>query len=69
MKRYGDNLISKDEEESENTHRKPLEVLRGGCGVRYEILDFILSREKPREHKKPNVFTLFRLKEKDKPAH
>ena len=68
MKRYGDNLPSKDEEQLEDTDSQPMEVLRGGCGVRYEILDFILNNDKPKPNKKSPAFTLFKLKEKDKPA-
>ena len=68
MKRYGDNLPSKDEEQLEGTQNQSMEVLRGGCGVRYEILDFILNREKSKPNKRPPAFTLFRMKEEDKPA-
>ena len=61
MKRYGDNLAS-DQDEPENEQSKVVEVIRGGCSVRYGMLDFILNGEKQKKSKTSNIFSQFKLK-------
>ena len=65
MKRYGDNLPSKDEDEPEDTHQKPLEVLRGGCGVRYEILDYLLGTKPDKKRPAVNIFSFVQPAKKE----
>jgi len=61
MKRYGDNLPSKCEDEIVNEHSGAVQVIRGGCGVRFEMLDFIMSAEPPKKRKSPNIFAFLKL--------
>jgi len=60
MKRYGDNLPSSNtlEEDSENGCGKSVQVIRGGCSVRYEMLDFIAGAE-PSQVRKPSKISTF----------
>jgi len=61
MKRYGDNLPSKCEDEIVNDHGGAVQVIRGGCGVRFEMLDFIMSAEPPKKRKPLNMFSFLKL--------
>ena len=67
MKRYGDNLPSKGEEEIEATRGELPEVLRGGCSVRYGMLDFILGAQSPRKRKPARGISL-KLQKKEQSA-
>lgn len=67
MKRYGDNLPSKGEEETESTRGELSEILRGGCSVRYGMLDFIL-RPKPPGKRKRTRRAVLKLEKKEQPA-
>lgn len=60
MKRYGDNLPSKGDDEVEHDHDRMPQVIRGGCSVRYEMLDFIMGAEAPKNHKPLMIFSLFK---------
>jgi hypothetical protein len=64
MKRYGDNLPSSCEDESENEHGGAAQVIRGGCSVRFEMLDFIMSAEPPKKHKPRYSFNFLKLGQK-----
>jgi len=66
MKRYGDNRPSSStqEEDSENEHGKMTEVIRGGCGVRFEMLDFIASAELPQVRKPSKISAFFKREQK-----
>lgn len=61
MKRYGDNLPSKYEDESENKSGGMVQVIRGGCTVRYDMLDFIRDTEPLKQHKPLNIFTFLKF--------
>ena len=63
MKRYGDNLPSSNtlEEDAENERGKTVQVIRGGCGVRFEMLDFIMSAEPPKKRNTSNIFSFLKL--------
>ena len=61
MKRYGDNLPSKCEDELVNDCDGAVQVIRGGCGVRFEMLDFIMSAETPKKQKTSNIFSFLKL--------
>ena len=61
MKRYGDNLPFKCEDEIVNEHGGAAQVIRGGCSVRFEMLDFIMSAEPPKKRKSLNVFSFLKL--------
>jgi len=61
MKRYGDNLPDKYDDERVNEHGGMVQVIRGGCGVRYEMLDFIMGAEPPKKHKPLKIFSLLKF--------
>jgi hypothetical protein len=64
MKRYGDNLPSKCEDEIVNDHCGAVQVIRGSCAVRYEMLDFLMSAEPPKKQKTSNIFSFFKVGQK-----
>ena len=61
MKRYGDNLPSKCEVEIVNERGGAVQVIRGSCAVRYEMLDFILNTEPPKKQKTSNIFSFLKF--------
>ena len=61
MKRYGDNLPSKCEDERVNVHGGTVQVIRGGCSVRYEMLAYLQPADTPKKHKPLNIFSLFKF--------
>ena len=63
MKRYGDNLPSNCQGELVNGHDKMVQVIYGGCGVRYGT--FTRPAEIPKKRKTLNLFSLFKF-ERDK---
>jgi len=66
MKRYGDNRPSSNtqEEDVENEHGKMIQVIPGGCTVRYGMLDFIASAELPQERKPSKISAFFKRGQK-----
>jgi len=64
MKRYGDNLPSKCEDEIVNEHGGAVQVIRGGCGVRYEMLAYLQPADTPKKHKPLNIFSFLKLGQK-----
>ena len=61
MKRYGDNLPSRCEDEIVNERGGAVQVIRGSCAVRYDMLDFILNTEPPKKRKSLNIFSFLKL--------
>jgi len=61
MKRYGDNLPSKDSDEPVYRRPEAVEVIRGGCCVRYGMLDFLLETEIPKKRGPLKIFSLFKF--------
>jgi len=61
MKRYGDNLPSKCEDEIENDHSGAVQVIRGGCSVRYEMLAYLQPAEPPKKRKSLNIFSFLKF--------
>lgn len=61
MKRYGDNLPSKCEDEIVNDRGGAVQVIRGSCAVRYDMLDFILNTEPPKKQKTSSFFSFLKL--------
>lgn len=64
MKRYGDNLPSKCEDEIVNERGGAVQVIRGSCAVRYDMLDFILNTEPPKKRRSLNIFSFLKLGKK-----
>lgn len=58
MKRYGDNLPSNYQGELVNEHGKMVQVIYGGCGVRYGA--FTRPAETPKKRKTLNIFSLLK---------
>ena len=72
MKRHGDNLPSarNGQGPSENEHDKRVEVLFGGCAVRYDMLAHIKSAAgTPTKHKTWNIFSLLKFWQKKVDGH
>lgn len=65
MKRYGDNLPSKCEDEFMNEPGGAVQVIRGGCSVRFEMLDFVMSAEPSKKRKSLNIFSILKLGRKE----
>ena len=65
MKRYGDNLPSSGDDERANDHGATVQVIRGGCGVRYEMLDFLRPSDTPKKRKPLKILSIFRLEQKN----
>lgn len=59
MKRYGDNLPSNCQGELVNEHDKMVQVIYGGCGVRYST--FTKPVETPKKRKPLNIFSKFKF--------
>ena len=69
MKRYGDNLPSKYEDESENESKEMVQVIRGGCTVRYDMLDFVIDTEPPKQRNSLNIFSFLKFGQKKTPEN
>jgi len=65
MKRYGDNLPTKGDDEIEHDHDRMPQVIHGGCSVRFEMLDFILGGDIPKDRKPLKIFSLFKAERKE----
>ena len=61
MRRYGDNLPSKCEDERVNVHGGTVQVIRGGCGVRYEMLAYLQPADTPQKRKPLNIFSFLKF--------
>jgi len=61
MKRYGDNLPSKCEDEIVNEHGGAVQVIRGGCSVRYEMLAYLQPADTPQKRKPLNIFSFLKF--------
>lgn len=59
MKRYGDNLPSKCEDEIVNERGGAVQVIRGGCSVRFEMLAYLQPAE-PLKKRKSLYIRLYR---------
>lgn len=65
MRRYGDNRPSSNvQEDAENERGEIVKVIRGGCGVRYGILDFLANAEQPPVHKPSKISAFFKRVQK-----
>ena len=64
MKRYGNNLPSSCEEEQFNAHGGAVQVIRGGCGVRYDMLAYLQPKDMPKENKPFKLFSFFKPEKK-----
>jgi hypothetical protein len=66
MKRYGDNHLSSNtqEQDTENEGNQTTQVIRGGCSVRYGMLDFLASAELPQERKPSKISAFFKRVQK-----
>jgi hypothetical protein len=64
MKRYGDNLPSKCGDEIEDQRGGAVQVIRGGCGVRYDMLAYLQPADTPRKRKSLNIFSFFKFAQK-----
>ena len=63
MKRYGDNLPSSNcQEEITSGNGTTVQVIYGGCGVRYGT--FTRPVEPPRKRKSLNIFSLLKFRRK-----
>lgn len=61
MKRYGDNLPSKCEDEIANDCGGAVQVIRGGCGVRYEMLAYLQPADTPKKRKPLDIFSFLKF--------
>jgi hypothetical protein len=66
MKRYGDNLSFSCEDEPFNAHGGAAQVIRGGCGVRYDMLAYLQPKETPKKQKTFNIFSILKWGKKIK---
>ena len=69
MKRYGDNLPSNAQDELENEDQKSVQVIRGGCTVRYDMLDFVIDTEPPKQRNSLNIFSFLKFGQKKTPEN
>jgi hypothetical protein len=67
MKRYGDSLSSNCQGELVNEHDKMVQVIYGGCGVRYGT--FTRPAEIPKKRKTVNIFSLLKFGRKKPKGH